>query len=270
MNPGNVSEFLKCATKIRDSWFSADDQWGPWFRGRTDSSWELRPKLYRKEFGGTFREARKQNLEDEIREEFIRRAPVLCEALPAAEPQQAEWDWYFMMQHFGAPTRLLDWTEGALIALYFAVRNNAGSNDAAVWVLDPYQLNAKATRKEEIIPPSANGVALADRKLVDPWLPSRFTRMRGLPELPVCIDPTHVTRRITSQHSCFTIHGTDEKSLEKRKVPHPKYGFLVKIVIPRSEVQSIERELRLCGVNEATIFPDLDGLGRSICARWKR
>ena len=41
------------------------------------------------------------------------------------------------MQHSGAPTRLLDWTEGALIALYFAVRNKLDETDAAVWVLNP-------------------------------------------------------------------------------------------------------------------------------------
>ena len=43
------------------------------------------------------------------------------------------WDLYFLMQHYGAPTRLLDWTESALIALYFAVRDNPGYYDSAVY-----------------------------------------------------------------------------------------------------------------------------------------
>lgn len=96
-------------------------------------------------------------MEDEIREEFIKRAPVLCEKVPIGSEQRVEWEWYFMMQHFGTATRLLDWTEGALIALYFAVRSNDGSDDAAVWVLDPYQLNKRVIGKEWIIPPSAVG-----------------------------------------------------------------------------------------------------------------
>ena len=53
------------------------------------------------------------------------------------------WDWYFVMQHYGAPTRLLDWTEGALHGLYFALRNNYGYDDAAVWVLNPWKFNKK-------------------------------------------------------------------------------------------------------------------------------
>jgi nitrogen regulatory protein PII len=43
---------------------------------------------------------------------------------------------------------------------------------------------------------------------------------------------------------------------------------LVKIVIQGSKVNDIKRDLRVCGINESTIFPDLDGLGRSINARW--
>ena len=75
-------------------------------------------------------------VEDELRQEFIIRAPSL-----SAERPQNSWEWYFLMQHSGAPTRLLDWTEGALIALYFAVRNKLDETDAAVWVLNPWSLN---------------------------------------------------------------------------------------------------------------------------------
>lgn len=116
----SVSEFLECAEKIRDGLkFSADDAWGPWFRGHTMAEWTLLPTLYR-----DYKQDRRRDLEDQIREEFTARAPVLCEYLPAANGATAEWEWYFTMQHFGTPTRLLDWTEGALIALFFALKNN--------------------------------------------------------------------------------------------------------------------------------------------------
>jgi hypothetical protein len=87
------------------------------------------------------------------------RAPSLI-----ATPPQDPWDWYFLMQHSGAPTRRLDWTEGSLIALYFAVRDAARDNDAsadaAVWVLDPWWLNKLAVDVAEVITPSiATGIA---------------------------------------------------------------------------------------------------------------
>ena len=266
LNANSVTEFLKQVQEIRDlkGWFKGDRQWGPWFRGHQRASWPLKPKLYRDR---DFNYIKANNVEDEIREEFIKRAPVLCEKVPIGSEQRAEWEWYFMMQHFGAATRLLDWTEGALIALYFAVRSNAGSDDAAVWVLDPYQLNKPVIGKEWIIPPSAVGVTKKDKNLISKWLPARFTKMRGVPREAVAIEPTHVVSRINSQHSCFTIHGKDPHSLEQFQ--DGKSSCLEKIVIPGFKANDIKRDLRVYGINETTIFPDLDGLGRAIDARWE-
>ena len=209
--------------------------------------------------------------EDEIREEFIKRAPILCDALPTGDGMRAEWEWYFMMQHHHVATRLLDWTDGALIALYFAVKENRGINDAAVWALDPYELNNRASKKKWakdgwVIPPSATGLDPKIQKDLGRWLPRRFTKHADLPPGAIAIEPTHVVRRMSSQHSCFTIHGSDPAALDKLEVG--KNPCLCKIVISKLAVQDIERDLRRCGIDESTIFPDLDGLGRSINARW--
>ena len=37
------------------------------------------------------------------------------------------WEWYFFMQHYGAPTRLLDWSDGDCLSLHFALAHSAGS-----------------------------------------------------------------------------------------------------------------------------------------------
>ena len=105
--PKNLSEFLECAANIRQRFgFQPDDRFGPWFRGHQRAQWQLTPRLYR-ECGG-FRKVLRDHIEDEMREEFIVRAPILCESLPTDDEGRAEWVWYFMMQHFGTPTRLLD------------------------------------------------------------------------------------------------------------------------------------------------------------------
>jgi len=264
-----VSEFLNRVRYIRDDCFKfpSDDPWEPWFRGHQNAAWELKPKLYRGRRGSVPLADKLRKAEDEIREEFIKRAPILCEALPAGYEVRAEWEWYFMMQHHKAATRLLDWTDGALIALYFAVKDNCEDNDAAVWVLDPYELNKPTIGMEWVIPPSATMLEPKYQRLLANWLPSRFPRKYSpLPPQVVAIEPTHVLRRMSSQHSCFTIHGGDPQALvELARNGSP---CLSKIEIAKSQVNKIESELRRCGIDESTIYPDLDGLGASINARW--
>jgi hypothetical protein len=262
-NPNDVSEFLARVKEIRDEWsYSYDEPSGPWFRGQARSYWKLRPRFLR-DYEKHSRYSAGE-IEDEIREEFAVRAPILSDTKPAGED---DWEWYFLMQHYGAPTRLLDWTEGALLGLYFAVKDNPGYYDAAVWMLDPYELNRKVIRSDEVIPPSAPNVTLRHKKLVKPWLPSRFRKKPSLPLRPVAVFPTHIARRISTQRSCFTVHGSDIDGLDKFQVG--RHACLFKIVIPSYCVRAIQRELEASGIDEATIFPDLDGLGRSLSSKWR-
>src|SRR5439155_15329779 len=202
--------------------------------------------------------------EYEMREDFTTRAPALSDYIkPTGDRLITNWEWYFIMQHYGAPTRLLDWTDGALIALYFAVRANQGDFPAAVWMIDPWWLNKTVTHKDEVIPPADPGILPEDRKIVAPWLPLRFKKKQRLPKLPVAIVPSHTMRRISAQRSCFTIHGTEYDGFGQLTA-RDKHARLVKITIPSWEVKQIRRSLDACGIDETTIFPDLEALGRSV------
>jgi FRG domain len=175
------------------------------------------------------------------------------------------------MQHHGAPTRLLDWTDGALLGLYFALRNhpniNRGKcqheiNDAAVWVLDPAWLNRKS------IPDSyTEGVLLYNWPEIEPWFPEPFSETLHVKN-PVAIDPPHVARRVAVQHSRFTVHGTDENGIETIADANPKDNRLVKIPVVKDKVQDIFEDLAACGIVETTIFPDLEGLARQLTREW--
>src|SRR5215467_890157 len=96
----SIPEFLEIVEKYTKKWFKKEKTWGPWFRGQSNAGWSLRPSMYR--HPGRARSIRM--IEDELRQEFAVRAPSL-----GTERPENSWEWYFLMQHCGAPTRLLDW-----------------------------------------------------------------------------------------------------------------------------------------------------------------
>lgn len=255
----SIPDYLSIVEICTNEWFQTEPTWGPWFRGQSDAAWPLRPGLYRP--------AQPKRgihiLEDEMRQEFAVRAPSLGPDRP-----QDSWEWYFLMQHSGAPTRLLDWTESALIALYFAVRGKGTADetgkektDAAVWILEPWKLNEHVTRIKEVIAPSAKaGMVTKHGEVYGRWLPDRYAEEGLKEELPVAVYPTHFSRRISSQRSCFTVHGTKIDGFDH--LPENYSHYLRKTIIPCDKAHQIEKSLSVAGVDELSIFPDLDGLGR--------
>jgi len=111
--------------------------------------------------------------EQVMRLQFRRRATrLLAGRQPNGELEHREW--YFLMQHHGAPTRLLDWSEGSLAALYFAIRERGSKGDpnngkdAAVFMLDPWWLNEPLYKAAGL---NARGVARIERAEALGYLP---------------------------------------------------------------------------------------------------
>jgi len=256
----SLEDYLKATRRIRDEWAYDNKFWKPWFRGHACESWDLRPTLYRrdkKDLDEVLRD------EEEFRLEFERRG-LGNERIPGSDAE-----WYFLMQHYGAPTRLLDWTDGALMGLYFAVDHRFNKldpdrkKDAAVWVLDPEWLNNQTIREKD----DTEGVALPEWEIVRDYLPEKFENKKMRRKYPLAIDPTHIARRLAVQRSRFTIHGTVFDGLEEiaKRAKRPR---LRKIVIARKAVQSIREDLETCGISYSTLFPDLAGLGRELKRLW--
>ena len=249
LRAGSVSRFVEIACECREQWSAAEGKYlDPWFRGQSSTRWGLEPNIYRLDLGDD---------EDEIRLEFKRRASQL---LAEREPTN-EWAWYFLMQHFGAPTRLLDWTDSALIALFFAVNSappaTPSSETAVVWILNPYGLNRRVIGVDS---PVQTNWEFADRYLT----PVYAGLMKE--ELPIAIDPVHTARRIAVQNSRFTVHGIRHDGLVEAT---RSTGHLVKVEIPRHRLDAIRPDLRTCGVTDTAVFPDIEGLSRDLIRFWK-
>jgi hypothetical protein len=132
-------------------------------------------------------------------------------------------------------------------------------------MLNPIELNALSTQDR----------AVGDAELPLPWHQSRSPsavnigniNIRGAWEnnavgvpRPVAFVPTHVHPRMAAQRSRFTVWGLDKRSLHGL-VPDT---ILRRFVLDSSQRESFQRDLRMLGVQEASVFPDLDGLAREL------
>jgi hypothetical protein len=247
----SLTSFLEAVVKVRDEWARASKSYGdPWFRGHSDARWGLQPTLYRYDL---------KHLEQAIRRGFRRLGTQYV-----SNEQPDEWGWYFLMQHFRAPTRLLDWTDGALIALFFAVapsipNQSEVKTNAAVWMLDPWWLNRATARRDTIL--------LPEEPVAKPYLPRLLAGERTLkPRLPIAIAPPHMVRRIAAQRSRFTIFGTDPEGLNYT-ANRPR-SRLMKFVIRQDAIWRIRLDLTTAGITEGTVFPDLEGVSRELIRTW--
>jgi hypothetical protein len=263
---GSLTGYLERIKQVRAYWgLDKEKRRGDvediWFRGHALTHWKLTPKFYRREY--------RESDEAEIRQEFQFRAQQLIQGsrLPTDK-----WEWYFLMQHYGAPTRLLDWTDNPLVALYFALYDPKlddyeAANDAAVWVLNPWWLNRRLDR-------GIQGAMLSDWDEADAYLPDLGRAFSGTTvrtRKPAAIDPPHVDRRLAAQGSRFVIFGAD-KDLMRTKAGRSKRvsaRHLTKITINRRATKALRLDLELCGITRPLLFPDLQALCDDICRKWR-
>lgn len=263
------------------------------FRGQADSAWRLVPSVFRRynmppsnfiEFHNNmadpepfFKIARLQGLERNVYREFFER----LRAYPQVRVNFHDpWEMLCLAQHFGVPTRLLDWTGNLNVAAYLCVSEKSYENtDGAIWCLNASLISVDRN------PPRAddpfNGVYY-DRE-------ERVSRIDDLP-LPTSFLPTWEKReylpeetaygfrvlrapiaddRIKNQDSFFTVDVTKQNIVDKPDDVVIHYDqidlckdYLLKIIIPADAKKSIKNDLERLGINYSMVFPDLFGLGK--------
>ena len=244
----SIEEFIARIREDSSQWPADHPRW---FRGEPVTENRLIPKLYRRE---------PYPNENQLLQNFRAMAPSFAATTP---PREATDQWICLAQHVGLPTRLLDWTESALLAVHFAVRES----NPVVWMLDPIALNQVSL--------SETDASFDLPELPLPWHQARTPNVVNIGninirgawerdavgvEAPVAFVPTHVHPRMGAQRSRFTAHGRLKFSLEELVLP----DILRRYTLDPSARAAFSKDLRMLGVQEASAFPDLDGLAREL------
>jgi len=221
----------------------------PWCRGHSDISWSLSPGLFRK--GNEDLRACETEL---LRDFKLKARPYIERDMPTTDLE-----WMFLMQHHGIPTRLLDWTESYLIALFFAVENHTNKKDGVVWLINPWMLNEKSLATRSILEPHDEDIA----KYLIP-APKDSNRGDIYGEWPIAIRASMNSKRITAQRGNFTLHGKDDIPIEDIM----DSTSCEKIVISGKDKLSLLKDLYTAGVSKAVAFPDLIGICEELKFRY--
>jgi hypothetical protein len=239
-----LSEYLS-AVAIELKCFESST--GPtWFRGVSNCEHKLIPNIYRN-----------FNSNDYSERELTRDFKLLSRQFIKNDMPQSDIEWMFLMQHYGLSTRLLDWSESSLIALFFAVKYYEINCDAAVWIFDPFEFNV-SINKMDTVPASTNRIFLKNY-LLDTDGPKRIGFCKA--EKPMAIRAVKNSTRILAQKGTFTIHGKEILAIEDYVTNFNESG---------NKKFSLMKELYYSGISHSVIFPEIDMVSEELKFRYSR
>jgi len=233
-----------------------------WFRGHASSEWELSPSLVREINSQEHPSLDKLAL---VEQYALKRFKQLAPAVLGGRTVSDEGEWLLLMQHYRLPTRLLDWTENPLVALYFAISSSIGTDendDGALWILDPSMQNRLRLRARD----DAEALVDISDELVRSYLPQAFSSpAKPAPMKAVAVIAKRSDPRIIAQQGVFTFHAAltslkdDVSDLCGEVGESIDCGAVLSWVrIPKDSKGALLNELELLGVSKASLFPELE------------
>lgn len=207
----NFSELLKQLEKEKEGQNIV-------FRGHSDIKYELKTSLGRCE---PINSKTTQQLEKRILKLFKESSLPYLEYRPSNELE-----WLAVAQHFGLPTRLLDWSYNPLVATYFAVESNP-DKDSALYML-------------------AGCSTIQDPEKFKLSSQDKIQKYR----------PPYISSRIQNQSGLFTVHNNPEEVFIHDK--------LKKVIIPKEVKRQVKKQLFKFGINQRMIYPGLEGVAKDL------
>lgn len=234
-----------------------------WFRGHGDKTWELKPGVLREHFISRAWNPRdmppdfqlKASCDNEIalNKEFRQDTASLLSSRDNLV------EIYFLAQHHGFPTRLLDWTANPLTALFFAASSELKMDGEVIASPLDYRMT-------EDNPEAINKFTLAKSPFPqdNEWVVKTITylfREGEAPELEMIlpIHPDLKFSRILHQDARFTLHMPGTNSINENAV--------LRFNVPKELKREMQETLRRLGISWATLFPDLDHVSKEIICR---
>lgn len=219
------------------------------WRGHGDATWVLMPKVFRPIGERSRRLGARIYDEAGLIGHFVMRAPTRAHG---RTPDLDDYfSWLFLAQHYGLPTRLLDWTENPLVALYFAVEKD-GDKDGAVWALWPGKLNEHFTGNRGLVQirgPEAKKIA-----------EDAFSAIPSKPSVTLAIDGQEIDLRMLVQIGKFTLHGQNSAI----DMIGGSEAWLKQYIVPQSTKEKIRKQLAVMGIKRSNLFPDLTNLAAEL------
>jgi len=231
------------------------------FRGQADASWVLNNAIERTSFIHFHK-----GIEAEFVAEFQRGARNY---LSKDETPEHLIEWLALMQHHGAPTRLLDLTRSPYIAAYFAFEfcHEKEDRKVAIWGVNIHYLKNKSL---EILSGEFGEALKESKNLINENLFEKIFYLNNK-KLVFPVEPFRMNRRYSLQQSVFISTGISDVSLMDQlhflgdNIEHS----VVKIEIPAKYKKEALRELQQMNLHRASLFPDLDGYALSLKLRYE-
>jgi hypothetical protein len=245
--------------------FVGPEEWYWIFRGVRKQSYPLESTLDRTIGSrGKGEYVERQIAEDYLISRFKKAAHHFIEASMVPDNTL---EWLALMQHYGAPTRLLDFTRSSYVACFFALEKRSDTAPSAIWAIDADWLVANSSDRISNDLPGYKENSLLDSEFMAKNFDEIFKKHHTSLVLP--ITPIRLNRRLLVQQGLFLCPGIAEGGIEKNLLSYndgtqDMHDHVLKIIIEKRIRTAVLFELSLMNISGASLFQDLEGYASSL------